>query len=88
MRLPQAENGMPERAAAESQLDLRKSFDAGDGGGEVEVVYRAGSRSVLVRTGFGEGELAWHAAKRPHQPDFVAKNLAQAADWILMEMHR
>ncbi len=33
----------------------------------------------------GEGELAWHAARWPIQPDFVAEDLSQAADLILRE---
>jgi D-glycero-D-manno-heptose 1,7-bisphosphate phosphatase len=80
--------GMLERAASELKLDLKKSFVVGDRSGDVELARRAGSRSVLVRTGFGEGEVAWHANKWTHQPDFVAKDLSQAADWILMEMQR
>jgi D-glycero-D-manno-heptose 1,7-bisphosphate phosphatase len=80
--------GMLERAAAELRLDLKKSFVVGDRGGDVELAHRAGSRSILVRTGFGEGELAWHAAKWQHQPDFVAKDLAEAADWILRGLQR
>jgi D-glycero-D-manno-heptose 1,7-bisphosphate phosphatase len=80
--------GMLEQAAAELQLDLKKSFVVGDRGGDVELAHRAGSRSILVRTGFGEGELAWHAAEWKRQPDFVAKDIAEAADWILMELRR
>ena len=80
--------GMLERAAAELRLDLKKSFVVGDRGGDVELARRAGSRSIFVRTGFGEGELAWHAANWPHQPDFVAKDLTEAANWILMETQR
>jgi D-glycero-D-manno-heptose 1,7-bisphosphate phosphatase len=80
--------GMLERAASELQLDLKKSFVVGDRGGDVAMAFSAGSKSVLVRTGFGEGELAWHAAKWPHQPDFVAKDLAEAVEWILREAQR
>jgi D-glycero-D-manno-heptose 1,7-bisphosphate phosphatase len=80
--------GMLERAASELKLDLKKSFVVGDRSGDVELARRAGSRSVLVRTGFGEGEVAWRADKWTHRPDFVAKDLWQAADWILMEMQR
>jgi len=80
--------GMLEQAAAELQLDLKKSFVVGDRGGDVELAHRAGSRSILVRTGFGEGELAWHVAEWKRQPDFVAKDIAEAADWILMELRR
>ena len=80
--------GMLDRAAQEHALDLRRSFVVGDRYGDVELARNASARSILVRTGYGEGELAWHAAKWPVQPDFVAEDLAQAADWILMELRR
>lgn len=85
-RKPKA--GMLQRAASELRLDLKKSFVVGDRGGDVAMAHRAGCKSVLVRTGFGEGELAWHAAKWPHQPDFVAKDLTEAVQWILREARR
>ena len=75
--------GMLDRAAREHALDLRRSFVVGDRYGDVELARNARARSILVRTGYGEGELAWHAAKWPVQPDFVVEDLAQAADWIL-----
>ncbi len=31
------------------------------------------------------GEMAWHSAKWPTQPDFVAADLSKAADWILRQ---
>ena len=77
--------GMLERAARELRLNLGKSFVVGDRGGDVATAQRAGCRSVLVRTGFGEGELAWHAPGWPQQPDFVARDLAGAVEWILRE---
>lgn len=77
--------GMLERAAREHTLDLRSSFVIGDRYGDVELARNAGARSILVRTGYGEGELAWHAAKWPTQPDFIADDLSQAADWILRQ---
>lgn len=80
--------GMLEKGAVDLKLDLKKSFVVGDRGGDVAMAYRAGCKSILVRTGFGEGELAWHAAKWPHQPDFVAKDLAEAVEWILREAQR
>ncbi|HKV61796.1 MAG TPA: HAD family hydrolase [Candidatus Acidoferrum sp.] len=77
--------GMLEQAAQEHALDLRRSFVVGDRYSDVELARNAAARSILVRTGYGEGELAWHAAKWPAQPDFVADDLAQAADWILRQ---
>jgi D-glycero-D-manno-heptose 1,7-bisphosphate phosphatase len=75
--------GMLDRAAREHALDLKRSFVVGDRHGDVELARNVGARSILVRTGYGEGELAWHAARWPSQPDLVAQDLAEAADWIL-----
>ena len=77
--------GMLERAAQDHPLDLLRSFVVGDRYGDIELARNARARSILVRTGYGEGELAWHAAKWPVQPDFVAEDLSQAADWILRQ---
>jgi D-glycero-D-manno-heptose 1,7-bisphosphate phosphatase len=75
--------GMLERAAREHALDLQRSFVVGDRYGDIELARNVRARGILVRTGYGEGELAWHAAKWPTQPDFVAQDLAEATDWIL-----
>jgi len=75
--------GMLERAAREHGLDLRRSFVVGDRYGDIELAGRVGSRGILVRTGYGEGEIQWHAAKWSALPDVVADDLAAAVDWIL-----
>lgn len=80
--------GMLERAAADLRLDIQKSFIVGDRGSDIELARRAGSRSILVRTGYGQGELAWQAERWAMQPEFVARDLAEAVEWILKEMHR
>jgi len=77
--------GMLDRAALEHGLDLQRSIVVGDRYGDIKLARNVRARGVLVRTGYGEGELAWHAAKWPFQPDFVAENLTQAAEWILRE---
>jgi D-glycero-D-manno-heptose 1,7-bisphosphate phosphatase len=75
--------GMLERAAAEHGLDLQRSFVVGDRHGDVELAQNAGARSIFVRTGYGEGDLAWHSAGWAIQPNFVAPTLTEAVDWIL-----
>lgn len=77
--------GMLERAAREHALNLQGSFVVGDRYGDIELARNVRARGILVRTGYGEGELAWHAAKWPTQPDFVAQDLAEAVDWILRQ---
>jgi D-glycero-D-manno-heptose 1,7-bisphosphate phosphatase len=77
--------GMLERAAREHSLELGRSFVVGDRYGDIELARRVRARGVLVRTGYGEGELTWHSAKWPAPPDFVADDLSKAADWILRQ---
>lgn len=77
--------GMLEQAAREHGVDLRRAFVIGDRYLDVELAHNAQARGILVRTGYGEGELAWHAGEWPAPPDFVAEDLAQAVDWILRQ---
>ena len=77
--------GLLERAAREHSLELGRSFVVGDRYGDIELARSVRARGILVRTGYGEGELAWHSAKWPTQPDFVAEDLSKAADWILRQ---
>jgi len=77
--------GLLERAAREHVLDLRRSFVVGDRYSDIELARQVGSQGVLVRTGYGEGEIQWHSAKWPMAPDFVAADVAEAADWILRQ---
>ena len=78
--------GMLDRAAQEHALDPQRSFVVGDRYGDMQLARNAQARAILVRTGYGEGELAWQAANWPVQPDFVAEDLRQAADWILRQL--
>ena len=77
--------GMLERAAREHGLDLRRSFVVGDRYGDIALAHSVKAQAILVRTGYGAGEIQWHSAKWPAAPDFIAKDLADAADWILRQ---
>ena len=75
--------GMVQRAAAEHSIDTEASFFVGDRHSDIELGHAAGGKSILVRTGYGEGEFAWQMGKWPKPPDFVAIDLAEAVEWIL-----
>jgi D-glycero-D-manno-heptose 1,7-bisphosphate phosphatase len=72
-------------AAREHSLYLPRSFVVGDRYDDIELARNVRARGILVRTGYGEGELAWHSAKWPTQSDFVAEDLSKAANWILRQ---
>ena len=75
--------GMAERAAQDHRIDLSRSYFVGDRRSDVELGHGVGGKSILVRTGYGEGEFAWHVANWAKKPDFVAVDLAEAVGWIL-----
>jgi D-glycero-D-manno-heptose 1,7-bisphosphate phosphatase len=75
--------GMLERAAREHALAIPGSWVVGDRQADVDLAHNARARSIFVLTGYGRGEYEWHARDWPHQPEFVAENLAAAVDKIL-----
>ncbi len=77
--------GLLQRAALEHLLDPARSFVVGDRYSDIELARNVRARGILVRTGYGEGELAWHSAKWPTQPDFTVEDLSKAADCILRQ---
>ena len=71
--------GMVFDAAREHALDLSRSWFVGDKAIDVECGRAAGTRTILVLTGRGQPE---HGAGA----DFVARDLADAADFILKHL--
>jgi D-glycero-D-manno-heptose 1,7-bisphosphate phosphatase len=76
-------SGMLDQAASELALDLKRSFVVGDRYGDIELAYKVGAQGILVKTGYGLGDLTWHGAKWPRAPHFIADDLPSAVDWIL-----
>jgi D-glycero-D-manno-heptose 1,7-bisphosphate phosphatase len=72
--------GLLHRAAAELGVDLATSFTIGDRWHDIAAGRAAGTRTVLVGTGYGEGDELRPAGV---SADAVVDNLAGAAAWIL-----
>jgi D-glycero-D-manno-heptose 1,7-bisphosphate phosphatase len=76
-------DAMLRRAASDLDIDLARSIVIGDRWHDVEAGRRAGTRTVLVRTGYGRTE-----EQRPKpgiRADAIADNLIEAVSWILQE---
>lgn len=77
--------GLLQRAAADLDLDLARSYVIGDRHGDLELAWKVGARGVLVKSGYGLGELTYHASSWPRPPDLVAEHLQEAVARILSE---
>ena len=64
-------------AEKEFKLDLKESFAIGDKKSDIELGKNAGCKTILVLTGNGT------QAKKEINADFVAKDLLDAAKWII-----
>jgi D-glycero-D-manno-heptose 1,7-bisphosphate phosphatase len=71
--------GMLLAAATEHGVDLASSFMVGDKASDVECGRRAGTRTILVLTGYG-------AMQDNSGQDFTALNASEAVAWILREV--
>jgi D-glycero-D-manno-heptose 1,7-bisphosphate phosphatase len=80
--------GMLLRAAAEMGIDLAASYMIGDTIRDVEAGHGAGATTVMVRTGYGKGQLQFHSRDWAISPDHVAEDLLDAVEWILGRARR
>jgi histidinol-phosphate phosphatase family protein len=70
--------GMIQKAVAELNIDLARSWLVGDTTTDVQTAKNAGLRSILVRTGAAGGD-----GKESARADFTCENLLAAARLIL-----
>jgi D-glycero-D-manno-heptose 1,7-bisphosphate phosphatase len=85
-RKPQA--GMLEEAARRFNVDLKSSYVVGDSTRDMEMGFNAGSRTVLVMTGYGRGNYENLLGRWRRKPDLIAENLLEAVEKILGELAR
>ncbi|MBZ0272331.1 HAD family hydrolase [bacterium] len=74
--------GLIERAAADLNLDPKRSFMVGDKYSDVELGFAMGGEGLLVLTGYGRGEVEWFSSGWKRPPDLVAENLDEVVDHV------
>ncbi len=72
--------GMWHRAAREHEIDLQRSVSIGDGERDVVAGKRAGTTAILLAAGRDKWPLP---VGGPFDPDFTAREMREAAIWIL-----
>jgi len=78
--------GLILEAAASLKLDTARSFTVGDRLEDMKTGRAAGTRNILVLSGYGRGELEYVLPQSDVRPDYVAEDLCKAVDWILNEI--
>ena len=75
--------GMLERARDEMGIDPTRSYMIGDSVKDIEAGHSVGATTIMVRTGYGKGEIEYRSAGWTVQPDHIADDLLAAVEWIL-----
>jgi D-glycero-D-manno-heptose 1,7-bisphosphate phosphatase len=80
-RKPKA--GLIEQACRSFEIDLRRSFVIGDMCTDIELAHRAGLTGILVKTGYGLGEIEYTLPQKSAKPAHIAEDLLDGVRWIL-----
>jgi D-glycero-D-manno-heptose 1,7-bisphosphate phosphatase len=75
--------GLIDRAAADFQIDLGRSWMVGDRYGDVELARNAGLHSAFVLSGYGRGEWEFQRGSWQIEPELVAEDLLEAVKTIV-----
>ena len=81
-RCRKPKRGLIDEACRAFDIDLRRSLMIGDMCSDMEFAYRAGIRGVMVKTGYGLGEIAYVLPGRRAKPIHIAHDLLDAVQWI------
>jgi histidinol-phosphate phosphatase family protein len=73
------ETGLIDQACGDLGINRKGSWMVGDATSDIEVGRRSGLRTVLLRSGHAGGD-----GKHIIRPDYVAPDLEDAVDWILV----
>jgi len=77
--------GMIEKACKQFPIDLSRSYVIGDMCIDMELAKNAKIKGVMVKTGYGLGEIEYVLPKVKLRPLYIADDLLSAVKWILKQ---
>jgi D-glycero-D-manno-heptose 1,7-bisphosphate phosphatase len=75
--------GLIQRAAADFEIDLERSWMVGDRYSDIELAQNARLHSAFVLSGYGRGEWEFQRAAWKFEPEVVADDLLEAVKTII-----
>ena len=77
------ETGLIDSALKDFSIDTNNMYFIGDKHSDIMAGYKAGCKTILVKTGYGKGDLLHKSKNWKVQPDYIADNLLDAVKIIL-----
>lgn len=75
--------GLIEKARDSFDIDMSSSYVVGDRHTDIELAHRSNLKGILVETGYGRGEIEYIIPNKPIKPIYIARDLLDAARWIV-----
>ena len=75
--------GLIKQALESFDIDMSDSYVIGDRYLDVEFAHRSNLKSIMVKTGYGLGDIEYILPNKPLRPLHIAKDLLHAVLWIL-----
>lgn len=74
---------MIEQACERFGIDPADCYVVGDKNSDVAFAHKIGAKGVQVLTGYGKGEYEFGRHKWTDKPEYIARDLLEAVEWIL-----
>lgn len=75
--------GLIDQACRSLEIDLQNSYAIGDRCDDIEFARRARIDGILVKTGYGLGEIQYLLPQIKAKPVYIAEDLLHAVQWII-----
>lgn len=80
--------GLIDQARASFDIDMSGSYLVGDHTTDLELAHRCSIEGIMVRTGYGTGEISHVLHQTPIKPCYIAEDLLDAVRWIIGRRQR
>ena len=75
--------GLIEQAREAFDIDMSRSYVVGDRSSDIELAHRSNIKGILVKTGYGRGDLEYVFPLKSIEPFHIADDLLDAVKWII-----
>jgi len=80
--------GLIKSACETFDIDMANSYVIGDRYTDIELAHRANIKGILVKTGYGLGDIEHVLPCSPFKPVHIASDLLDAVRWIIEREHK
>ena len=76
--------GLIDQARDAFDIDMSRSYLVGDHTTDLELAHHCNLEGIMVRTGYGMGEISYILQQISIKPCYIAEDLLDAVKWIIM----